>query len=419
MSATKARNLLHQYGEQGNWRFKGLYLAALENSGVSSEDMAKAWPKAKKGDYRFLQANEDRSLEAEMNRTTVGEAGTERYRTLKDYAVNVEKSQLPKHLSGSNHIEDGDGMIEARLDDAIPRMLFAASDHEEVNQLFREQLYEVVQEGREIVKVAREASDVINPTTRQGDMTIPSDQQFAPPMAQGSEIRDDREQYTNVSWNCTKHGEGARVTDETMDQAMVDVIERNIQFLGASVENSINREFVRELIDNAAGNHDTEGTDQGYSALNSAVGEVDKAGFRPNTYLTGAQYRTPLFADSNLAYAQRAGTNEVLRNREDAPIVGDIAGLDMHASSHEDVYAGVDDDEWDTPANTFGFESDGDLGAVVYNRDRIHTFIYGPDGNDIEIKDYDDPIRDLNGVNARVHVDCQYSQARSSATIEY
>jgi hypothetical protein len=238
-------------------------------------------------------------------------------------------------------------------------------------------------------------------------------------MTQGAKIRDDREQYTNVSWNCMKHGEGGRVTDETFDQANVDVIERNMQFVGSSVENAINREFVRTLIDNAQNNHDTTGTNQGYSALNAAVTEVDKAGFQPNTYLTGSQYRGELYDDTNLAYANRAGTNEVLRNREEAPIVGDIAGLDMHASSHEDVYAGVDDDEWPAASNTFGFEADGEYGAVVYNRNRVHTFIYGPNGDDIEMKDYEDPIRDLNGFNARVHVDTRYSQARSASTIEY
>ena len=109
----------------------------------------------------------------------------------------------------------------------------------------------------------------------------------------------------------------------------------------------------------------------------------------------------------------------MLRNREDAPIVGDIAGLDTHAATHEDVYQGVDDERWDTANNTFGFETDGDLGAVVYDTERIHVFMYAPNGQDIEIKDYDDPIRDLNGVNARVHVDANYSQERSASTIEF
>lgn len=416
MSVTQARNLIHEHGKTGNWRFKGLLLAGLRGSPVSAQDVAKAWPSSQKSDYRFLAQNDTRDPEYEMKRTTVAESGTERYRTLQDFAVNAD---VPKRLSGADHITAEDEKIEARLDDAIPRMLFAASDQEEIDQLFREQLLEVIQEGREFRKVAREASDVINPTTRQGSMTIASDEQFAPPMAQGTEIRDEREQYATVSWDATKHGEGGRVTDEARDQANVDVIERNMQFVGASVENSINREFLRTLVDNASNNFDTAGTDQGYPALNGAVGEVDKAGFRPDTYLTGSEYRTVLFENTNLAYANRAGSNEVLRNREEAPIIGDIAGLDMHAASHEDVYEGVDDEEWPATSNTFGFENDGEYGAVVYDRNRIHTFLYGPEGNDIEVKDYEDPIRDLNGFNARVHVDVQYSQERSAATIQY
>jgi hypothetical protein len=45
--------------------------------------------------------------------------------------------------------------------------------------------------------------------------------------------------------------------------------------------------------------------------------------------------------------------------------------------------------------------------------------MYAPNGQDIEIKDYDDPIRDLNGVNARIHCDANYSQERSASTIEF
>lgn len=417
MTVSKARRMLHQHGQSGNWRFKGLLLAGLDDIPVSAKDVAKAWPGANKSDYSFLENNDSRSLEAEMSEGTKARPGTDRHRILKDYALDADVS---KTLGAAKHLEEGDdGKIEARLDDAIPRMLFASSDPEEIDVLFREQLYETVQDGREFSKVFRDAMDVIPVNTRKGDMTIASDQQFAPPMSQGSAVRDDAEQHTTVEFNCEKHGDGARVTDEVVDQANPDVIERNVQFLGASVENAMNRVALRELVDGAQENFNTEGSNQGYQALNGAVGEVDKAGFSPNTYATGAEYRTALFNDTNLSYANRAGTNEVLRNREDAPIVGDIAGLDMHASTHEDVYEGVDDERWPATSNTFGFENDGELGAVVYNRNRVHMFTYGPNGTGVEIKDYEDPIRDLRGVNARAHVDVQFSQARSAATIEY
>jgi hypothetical protein len=417
MTTTLARNRLKKHGKSGNWRFKMLMEAALPNSDVSATEVAKVWPGQNKGDYSFLQGNATRSLEAEMTRTARAEAGEDRHRLLKDYAVDADN--LPKTLSANSHInEDGD-VIEARLDDAIPRMLFATSDPEEVDTLFREQLLEVVMDGRQLRKVARDASNVINATTRVGDVPVGSDEEFARPTGQGAEIRDDGEDYTTVEWNCTKLTEGSRVTDEMRDQAMVDLIERQIQRVGASVENGINRVFLTELVDDAQANHDTGGSDQGYAALNSAVGEVDSNDFRPDTYVTHPDYRTQLFNDTNLAYANRAGTNEVLRNREDAPIVGDIAGLDMHAAMSGATYPDGSDVGWDAGANTWGFDTDGDLGAVVYDRDNIHTILYAPNGQDVEIKQYDDPIRDITGVNARVHVDAQYSQARSSATIEY
>ena len=419
MSTAHARNKLKRYGRQGNWRFKMLMEAALPNSDVSATEVAKVWPGAKKGDYSFLQGNPNRTLEAEMTRTARAEAGSERHRTLKDYAVDVDGSKLPKTLKSSKRLEEDGDVIEARLDDAIPRMLFATSDPEEVDTLFREQLLEVIMEGRQLRKVARDASNVINANTRVGDVPVASDEQFARPTAQGAEIRDDGEDYTTVQWNCEKLTEGSRVTDEMRDQAMVDLIERNIQKVGASVENGINRVFLTELVDDAGADHDTAGADQGYAALNSAVGEVDANDFRPDTYVTHPDYRTQLFNDTNLSYANRAGTNEVLRNREDAPIVGDIAGLDMHAAMSSATYDDGTDTGWSGGEETWGFSSDGDKGAVVYDRDNIHTILYAPNGQDVEIRDYDDPIRDITGVNARIHCDAQYSQGRSSATITY
>jgi hypothetical protein len=418
MSVTKAKRALHQHGKEGNWRLKGLLLAGVRGSDITSEDMAKAWPSpGKEGDYRFLAAHEDRDIESEMNRTAVGEEGTERHRMLEDYAVNADN--LPKRLSASKGIKTEGNRIEARVDDAIPRMLFAAADTEEIDTLFREQLLETIMEGAQQRQVAREASNVVNTNTRQGDVPIAQDDETAEKVGQGAEIRDDREDYTTIDWDCERVGEGARVTDAMRDQAMVDLIERQINKVGRSVENAINRVFLTELVDSAGNNFDTGGSDQGYTALNGAFGEVDQDDFRPDTYLTHPEYRTTLFDDTNLAYANRAGTNEVLRNREDAPIVGDIAGLDMHAAASDRTYPDGSDDTWDAGAETWGFAADGEKGAVVYDRNHIHLFLYSPDGEGMTVKDYEDPIRDLNGVNARVYVDADYSQQRAASTIEY
>jgi hypothetical protein len=61
--------------------------------------------------------------------------------------------------------------------------------------------------------------------------------------------------------------------------------------------------------------------------------------------------------------------------------------------------------------------SDG-IGSLAYQSEHNHLILYAPNGNDIEVKDYDDPIRDLRGFNARIHVDQDYSQARSAGVIQ-
>lgn len=410
MSVRKARRMLHQHGQDGNWRFKGLLLAGLPGSDVSAEDVAKAWPKANKGDYRFLAGHEERDPETELQRTVVGDPGEERHRLLSDY---VKDADAPKHLGSANIEETNDGQIQARLDDAIPRMLFAASSQEEVDTLFREQLLETVMAGAERRKIARDAANVINVETRSGDVPVGSDEVYAPALAQGSEIRDDREDYTTVSWNTTKYGQGARVTDEMVDQAMVDVIERQIEYVGAAVENAINRDWLTHLVDNASNNHDTAGSDQGYQALNAAYGEVDEDDFIPDSFVSHPQFRTALAADTNLAYAQRAGTADVLENREEASLFSNIAGLDTHAGASSGTY------DSDAGSNTWGYDTDGDYGAVVYDQNHIHLFLYSAEGDGMTIKDYEDPVRDLNGVNARLEADTNFSQQRAASTVEF
>ena len=408
MTVQQARRLLHKHGRSGNWRFKGLMLAALPGSDVSAQDVAKAWPKAKKGDYRFLSGHSERDLETEMARTVVGEQGTDRHRLLSDY---VKDADTPKHLGSASVEETEDGQIQARLDDAIPRMLFAGSSPEEVDTLFREQLLETVMEGAERRKVARDAANVINVETRSGDVPVASDETYAPAVAQGAEIRDKREQYANISWSTTKYAQGARVTDEMVDQGMVDVIERQIQFVGAAVENAVNRDWLTTLVDDADGNHDTAGSDQGYQALNEAYGVVDEQDFIPDTYVTHPQFRTALAGDSNLAYANRAGTADVLEDREEASLFENIAGLDTHAPASSNTY------DSDNGSETWGYGSD-EKGAVVYDQDHIHLLLYSADGDGMTVKDYEDPIRDLQGVNARLECDTQYSQTRAAATIQ-
>lgn len=389
----EAQRKLHQHGQSGNWRFKGLMLAALPGSGVSAEDVAKAWPDpGKKSDYRFLSGRRDTNPEAERTRKVVGEPGEDRHRILSNY-VDKDAKEL------------GDGTLGADLDTAIKRTLFSASTYEEVDTLFREQLLETVMAGAEPRKIARDAANVINADTRRGDVIVGQDETYAPATSEGSEIRDDRENYATVEWDCTKYGLGARVTDEMVDHAMIDVIERQVQFLGASLENRINRVWLNDLVDSANGQFDADGSDLGVPALNGAVGIVDEEDFMPDSFVSHPEFRTAMFDDSNLVYVNQAGTDSGLNERE----FNRVMGLDHYGAS-----GGTYDS-----TGSWGYDGQDEEGAVVYDSRHTHVVLYNPNGQDIEVKDYDDPIRDLSGVNARIWVDSDMSQERSACTVAH
>jgi hypothetical protein len=60
MTTLTAKRKLQQHGQDGNWRFKGLLLAALDRD-VTPEEVAEAWPNpGHKSDYRFLSGYSQR-----------------------------------------------------------------------------------------------------------------------------------------------------------------------------------------------------------------------------------------------------------------------------------------------------------------------------------------------------------------------
>ena len=418
-----ARRTLGQHAQGGNWRFKGLLLAGMERGG-SRKDYARAWPSSKdSSSYRILSRHPNRDPEAEANRTVVAEQGSERHRILSDFAG--DNADVGKTLGAAKPKEiEGGKALAAPLDDAIKRMLFASSTNEEVDTLFREQLLETVMEGSRRRQIARDVSNVINADTRKGDIPIAEDDRSGRRTAEGAEIRDDGESYTTVSWDTTKVTAGSRVTEEMVDHGIVDMVERQVEDVGRRVENSINEVWLTNAVDDAVEfgqsvEFDSSQDDPGYQALNSLYGQIDRADFIANTFVTTPGFRTEVFSNDSLRFAQRAGSDDVVRQRAFDPLldmehVG--ASLNSYDTDGRNVVGGGD--------NTWEFtDEDGDavgdgIGCLELDTERNHLILYNPNGTDIEVKDYDDPIRDLRGFNARIHVDQDYDQARSAGVIQ-
>jgi hypothetical protein len=392
MTRLKAQRKLRQHGQTGNWRFKGLLLASLPESGVSRKDVAKAWP-TKPTEYRFLQDNPLYDQERETQRSAIVEEGSEEYHMLSDFASD-ELTEL------------NEGVHEAHLDSAIQHTLFAAATPEEVDTLFRDQIADVVAEGARRRQMARDGSFVFNADTNSGNVTVAEDGAYeyesgSGGIAEGGIIGDEREDYSTVSWDCKKVGTGARITDEMVRHARIDLIERQVQWAGAVAENDMNRIWLNTLVDDANAKHDTTGSEQGVPAVNSAVTQVDKNDFAADSLVTHPEMREELFDDTNLVTVNESGSESELRQRE---LGGPLMGVEHYP---------MNDAAYDSGSNTWSYGSD-ELGGVAYQRDHMWLVIE----QDIEVKDYEDPIRDLQGVNSRAYVDAVYAQPDAAATIQ-
>lgn len=395
MTATRAKRQLRNYARNGgNWRLKGLFLAGLPTTKVSAKDVARAWP-THKSDYRFLN---DGLRDHEFY-------GPDRHLSL------AEDSEGYRRLSDATDKSDwSDGDMDTQtihLDRAIKRSLAFGDSIEEFDVLWRDQLYDTVIQGARKNQVARDAANVINVETRTGDHPRAEDDIFARKVSEGGAIRDDREEYDTVSWDATKFGEGARATEELIDHALIDVIERQVEWLGRACENAVNRVWLNELLDNVDTANDvvtSNPSNKSLASLNQAIANIETDDFDPDTVVMHPEYTQVFFDEGNSTIpiaVNESGDDSALRDRMAFPLLG----LEGFRSS-----GGVANG-----STTWGFNGADEFGAVVYQRDLMGLYMY----RDIEVKDYDDPIRDLQGVNARVQVDAQWNQPSAGARLEH
>jgi hypothetical protein len=424
-TVTDARRKLQELAQGGNWRFRGILLGGM-NTGISRKDVARAWPSSKNpADYRILNRHPTADPETEMNRKVSAEQGTDRHRMLKQYAA--DNNAVDRTLSAAEPKEIGDGRaLGAPLDDTIKRVLFASSTNEEVDTLFREQLLETVMEGSRRRQIARDVSNVVNVDIPTGDVPVAEDDRSGRRTAEGAEIRDDGESFTTIEWNTEKVSAGSRVTKEMVDVAIIDMIERQVTDVGRRVENSINEVWLTNAVDDAVSNgqtveFDSTLDDPGYQALNSLYGQIDRDDFIPDTFTTTPGFRTEVFSNDNLRFVNRAGTDDVLADRRIFEPLLDMTHEGSSLNSYDDTGKNVGgsggSNTWEFTDASGAAVSDG-IGALAFAQEHNHLFLYQPDGTDIQVEQYDDPIRDLTGFNARIHVDQDYSQARSAGVIQ-
>ena len=397
MSATDARRELSKLAKSdSNWRLAGLYLAHPEvPSGLSEKDVAKAWP-THKSDYRMLGAD------ARASEITAPD---------KQYCLSEDSETYRELSAATNESDFDDGPFGEKIihsDRAIKRALAFEDSIANLDTLFRKEIRETVIEGARKAQIARDASTVINVDRQRGDHPRGPDDEFAPRVAEGGAIADEAGQHDTVEWSTDKYGRGMAATEELLNQSLVDVIAQNMEHLGRQCENAINRGFVTELVENAGNTVDASAEDnRGWAAINEAIHQVELSDFMPDSAVQHPTFTKTLFdtAENNalIPFAQEFGDDEGIRDRVAFPLLG----LEGFRASNG-MLDPASSDTWD-------YTAEGETGGVVYDRDKVGIYLF----RDIEMKEYEDPIRDLEGINVRMESDVVLQQPGSAAAINY
>lgn len=416
MSATKAKREIAKYAKTGrNWRLMALYAAHPEvPSQVTERDLAKVWP----------------TTNTERKRLGIDEhANSQRYMSDKQYLVPEDDDmkrlgapggatpyrQLSKVTKESDW-QDGPFNEKAiHADRAISRALAFEDSVANLDVLFRKELFDTVIEGARKAEIARDAVTQFPVDRQKGDHPRGSDTRFAPQVAEGAAIEDRSEDHDTVEWSTDKFGEGAAATDELIEQSQVSVIERNIEFIGHTVEMTNNRLWLNTLLDDVDASNDVDASaedNRGWAAINAGIAEIENSDEEPDSVVQHPFFTKALFdtAQNNaiIPKANEFGDDEGIRDRVAFPLLG----LEGYRGSGGVADTNADQFPSDT---TWGYDSADDYGAVVYDQDRLGMYLF----RDIEMKEYEDPIRDLQGVNARMEVDYSWHQTDAGSRIKY
>lgn len=421
MAATNAVRTLGSIIERdGNWRFKAMLAAELPEHPLTHEQVGEAFlylernPEVKR--YHLSKRSDfDPDAPEGLRHKTLAADPNRRIRPLAEGYddAGYNEPTYARELAEDTTNWDTKTLKEGVSTDEYIGRLLTSTTAQEKDVLWREQLLDVVVQGAEEVQFIRDATNFVEVQTQQGDHPVRGDDVFAPLTSEGGGIEFDELDWSQANWNTEKRGLGAYITEELVDHALVDIIEENIRYLGRAVENSFNRIGLNELVDNANENvtfsttatNNVQNTDPTF-VFEARDAIVKDSWPEPDSIVMHNKFHLGFSTSSNnnLMFANRAGTQEYLQNATLPPVAG-LPVANQYVAP-DSVYNGGNTYDWSG--------SSGDRGAVVYVEDLMFTYMY----RDLETKDFDDPIRDLEGANVRAQYDAALGQTDAACRIE-
>lgn len=274
----------------------------------------------------------------------------------------------------------------------------------ESDTLIQEEVYRTIVEGAKYTQLFRNLIPVWNIGSNQLRVVIGEDATTAgEPIAEGTKIPEDTEDYTYQTFTVEKYGLRPTITAEMIEDGLFDVVARQIRMAGERVENSLNARAIGELLDGSGNEHDCEGSNLDAAALLSGRALVRADRYVPNVAVIDPEFEALLLADTDVSHAMYYGADTTARREGTVPR---LYGMDIH------TYDGGNS----SGTYTWGFAANGEIGGLLMDTQRAGAIAMR---RDITVKDYDDPIRDLRGMSVTARFDVEELQANALCRIEY
>jgi len=310
------------------------------------------------------------------------------------FADNAEKKELVKRIPAELGWPQGEKTVPIRellLQDAVDTTLIQTA------------VYDSIIKGACPAQCVRQALNVWPMAGNAMTVNIGATKGYASEVAEGAEVPRTTEHPTPATLTCKKYADRAEITQEMLDDAVVPVIQWQLEAAGLRLENALNRRVLDALTTQAVViHHDCAGTNLGMGSLAGALGQMSGVNLQGTDLIMCPEYKAILMKD----YVPSVGFFE-LGDTARTGRLGTLLGVNLHlCNAVPTAGAGA----------LFDYDLDGDIGAYLLDRSAAGAIGMR---QDITTVDYKEPIRDLVGMVVKMRV--AYTSFNTSACcgIEY
>lgn len=310
------------------------------------------------------------------------------------YADNAEKRELVKRIPANLGWAQGDKTVPIRellLSEAVDTTLIQTA------------VYDSIIKGASPAQCMRQAFNVWPMASNVMTVNIGATKGYASEVAEGAEVPRTTEHPTSATLTCKKYADRAEITQEMLDDAVVPVIQHQLEVAGLRLENALNRLVLDALTTQSVViHHDCTGANLGMGSLAGALGQMSGVNLQGTDLIMCPEYKAIIMKDyvPSVGYFELGDTARTGR-------LGTLLGVNMWLCNAVPT-AGA--------SALFDYDADGDIGAYLIDRSAAGAIGMR---QDITTVDYKDPIRDLVGMVVKARF--AYTSFNTSATcgVEY